>query len=51
MVLPPLSIRGFFFPKKAFHGEQTIFLQKIMGRLFQMGGVMIRSFQGGGGIS
>ena len=47
--LPP-KVWGDFFPKKAFHGGQTFLNKNILGRLFWMGGLMIKWCQGGEGV-
>ena len=40
------------FPKKASHkGTKTFLCKKILGRLFKIGGLIIRSCQGLGGVS
>ena len=48
MVLPKY---GRIFSEKAYHGGQTFLSKKFMVNLFQMGGLMIRSCQGRGGVS
>ena len=47
---PPQSMGGIFFPKKLFMCNILLW-EKIMGKLFEMGGLMIRWCKGGGGVS
>ena len=42
---------GRFFLKKAFHGRQTFLGKNLWGGCSKMGGLMIRSCQGGAGVS
>ena len=46
-----LLIPTFFQEKLPIRGQKLFYVKKIMGRLFWIGGLMIRSCEGLGGVS
>ena len=47
----PSSMGGIFSKKKLFLGDKLFWAKTFMGWFFEMGGLMIRSCQGRGGVS